>query len=52
MTQIAQSRSTGIRPNHPALAVAGRVILYVGMGQPDARTEELTGRKAVRVALD
>ena len=29
MTQIAQSRSTGIRPNHPALAVAGRVILYV-----------------------
>ena len=30
----------------------GRVILYVGMGQPDARTEELTGRKAVRVALD
>ena len=27
----------------------GRVALYVGLGQPDARTEELTGRAAVKV---
>ena len=27
----------------------GAVALYVGLGQPDTRTEELTGKKAVRV---
>lgn len=29
MSQIAQSTAGGIRPNHPALAAVGRVILYV-----------------------
>ena len=29
----------------------GRAVLYVGVGQPDARTEALTGHPAVRVDL-
>ncbi len=29
----------------------GRPVLYIGMGQPDALTERLTGHRAVRVAL-
>ncbi|MDR0903409.1 MAG: glycoside hydrolase family 3 C-terminal domain-containing protein [Ruminococcus sp.] len=29
----------------------GTPVLYVGMGQPDARTEELTGQKSVKVTL-
>ena len=29
----------------------GRVVLYVGFGQPDARTEELTGQKTVSIRL-
>ncbi|MBQ8110086.1 MAG: carbohydrate ABC transporter permease [Clostridia bacterium] len=29
MSQIAQSNAGGIRPNHPALAVVGRVLLYI-----------------------
>ena len=27
----------------------GRVVLYAGMGQPDSRTEKLTGHSAVRI---
>ena len=27
----------------------GKLAFYVGMGQPDSRTETLTGRKAVRI---
>lgn len=30
----------------------GKIVLYAGVGQPDARTEELTGHKAVKLALD
>lgn len=30
----------------------GRLILYAGVGQPDARTERLTGHAAVRMELD
>ena len=29
----------------------GHAVLYVGVGQPDARTEALTGHPAVRVDL-
>ena len=29
MSQIAQSNAGGIRPNHPARAVVGRVLLYI-----------------------
>ena len=29
----------------------GRPVLYAGMGQPDRRTAELTGRKAVKIEL-
>ncbi|MBP3657230.1 MAG: glycoside hydrolase family 3 C-terminal domain-containing protein, partial [Clostridia bacterium] len=29
----------------------GSVVLYAGMGQPDALTEKLTGHQAVRIAL-
>jgi len=29
----------------------GNVVLYAGMGQPDAKTERLTGRKAIRIEL-
>ena len=34
------------------VAGSGKWTLYAGFGQPDARTEELTGRKAVRVELN
>ena len=30
----------------------GKITLYAGVGQPDARTEELTGHKAVKLALE
>ena len=30
----------------------GKVVLYVGMGQPDARTEQLTGHPAVKLELN
>ena len=30
----------------------GKIVMYVGMGQPDARTEELTGYKAVKLELN
>ena len=29
----------------------GSVVLYAGMGQPDAQTEKLTGHKAIRIEL-
>jgi beta-glucosidase len=29
----------------------GKVVLYVGMGQPDTRTEALTGHTSVKLAL-
>ncbi len=29
----------------------GKIVLYVGMGQPDERTRELTGHEAVRLEL-
>ena len=29
----------------------GKVVLYAGVGQPDARTEALTGHRAVRIEL-
>ncbi len=32
-------------------AEEGRVVLYAGVGQPDRRTEELTGRRAIRMEL-
>lgn len=31
MTQLAQSRATGIRPHHPALHVIGKALLYVAL---------------------
>ena len=30
------------------LVQEGAVVLYAGLGQPDPRTEALTGKKAVR----
>lgn len=30
----------------------GKVFLYIGLGQPDERTEELTGQKAICLALN
>ena len=30
----------------------GKIVLYAAMGQPDERTEELTGRKAVKLELN
>ena len=30
----------------------GKVVLYAGVGQPDARTAELTGHRAVKLALE
>ena len=29
----------------------GKIVLYVGMGQPDERTKELTGHEAVKLEL-
>ena len=29
----------------------GKIVLYVGVGQPDQRTEELTGKKSVRIEM-
>lgn len=34
-----------------SLVKEGRPILYIGMGQPDALTEKLTGHASVRIAL-
>ena len=31
---------------------AGKIVLYAAMGQPDERTEELTGHKAVKLELN
>lgn len=28
---------------------AGKPVFYVGLGQPDNRTQELTGKKSIRV---
>ena len=30
----------------------GKIVLYVGMGQPDERTKELTRHEAVKLTLD
>ena len=30
----------------------GKVVLYAGVGQPDARTEALTGHASVRIDLE
>ena len=30
----------------------GKVVLYTGVGQPDARTEALTGHASVRIDLE
>lgn len=29
----------------------GKIVLYVGVGQPDQRTKELTGKKSVRIEM-
>ena len=30
----------------------GKIVLYVGMGQPDVRTRELTGHEAIKLELE
>ena len=40
-----------VRQDGSRVLPEGEIKLYVGFGQPDARTEELTGRKALSLEL-